>query len=148
MTSRKLSRNAPCPCGSGKKHKHCCWGKGFTWVKDEQGQIRREVPLSTEAVAMLEEQRQQFRQRFGRDPSPDDPVFFDTPPLEQIEHRLAEAMRQAGLNPAYLHAFEKTGLIVTEENEHLIPQKDLEEWYAAVAEYNAQHPPPPSPRRP
>lgn len=21
------SRNAPCPCGSGKKYKHCCWGK-------------------------------------------------------------------------------------------------------------------------
>ena len=20
-------RNAPCPCGSGKKHKHCCLGK-------------------------------------------------------------------------------------------------------------------------
>lgn len=20
----KISRNAPCPCGSGKKHKHCC----------------------------------------------------------------------------------------------------------------------------
>ena len=22
--SRKVSRNAPCPCGSGKKFKHCC----------------------------------------------------------------------------------------------------------------------------
>ena len=21
-----LGRNAPCPCGSGKKYKHCCWG--------------------------------------------------------------------------------------------------------------------------
>ena len=21
-----ISRNAPCPCGSGKKHKHCCEG--------------------------------------------------------------------------------------------------------------------------
>ena len=21
-------RNDPCPCGSGKKHKHCCLGKG------------------------------------------------------------------------------------------------------------------------
>jgi hypothetical protein len=27
MTRKKLSRNAPCPCGSGKKFKHCCWGK-------------------------------------------------------------------------------------------------------------------------
>jgi uncharacterized protein YecA (UPF0149 family) len=22
--SPKISRNAPCPCGSGKKYKHCC----------------------------------------------------------------------------------------------------------------------------
>jgi hypothetical protein len=26
-TSPKVGRNAPCPCGSGKKHKRCCWGK-------------------------------------------------------------------------------------------------------------------------
>ena len=24
----KISRNAPCPCGSGKKYKNCCWLKG------------------------------------------------------------------------------------------------------------------------
>ena len=24
----KVGRNDPCPCGSGKKHKKCCWGKG------------------------------------------------------------------------------------------------------------------------
>ena len=27
-TSNKIPRNAPCPCGSGKKYKHCC-GKGL-----------------------------------------------------------------------------------------------------------------------
>ena len=34
MPRKKLSRNAPCPCGSGKKYKHCCWGKG---VEDDLG---------------------------------------------------------------------------------------------------------------
>jgi hypothetical protein len=24
MSRKNLSRNAPCPCGSGKKYKHCC----------------------------------------------------------------------------------------------------------------------------
>jgi hypothetical protein len=28
MARKKGSRNAPCPCGSGRKYKHCCWGKG------------------------------------------------------------------------------------------------------------------------
>ena len=23
-TSKKVGRNDPCPCGSGKKYKHCC----------------------------------------------------------------------------------------------------------------------------
>jgi len=27
MSRKNLSRNAPCPCGSGKKYKHCCYGK-------------------------------------------------------------------------------------------------------------------------
>ena len=27
MARRKLSRNAPCPCGSGKKYKQCCYRK-------------------------------------------------------------------------------------------------------------------------
>lgn len=26
-TAPKISRNDPCPCGSGKKYKHCCLGK-------------------------------------------------------------------------------------------------------------------------
>jgi len=25
LTSSKLGRNDPCPCGSGKKYKKCCW---------------------------------------------------------------------------------------------------------------------------
>ena len=26
-SSPKVGRNEPCPCGSGKKYKHCCYGK-------------------------------------------------------------------------------------------------------------------------
>ncbi len=26
VRSNKVGRNAPCPCGSGKKYKHCCGG--------------------------------------------------------------------------------------------------------------------------
>ncbi len=29
MPHKKPSRNALCPCGSGKKYKHCCWSKGI-----------------------------------------------------------------------------------------------------------------------
>jgi hypothetical protein len=29
MARERLGRNDPCPCGSGKKYKHCCYGKAF-----------------------------------------------------------------------------------------------------------------------
>jgi hypothetical protein len=143
MTQRRSSRNAPCPCGSGKKYKHCCLSKGFDWVQDDQGQTARQVPLSAEMVALLDQQRQQFRQRFGRDPGPDDLLFQGAPPLEQVEHHLVQAMRQAGLDPALIHAFEQTGLLVSEDNRHLIPDNDLQAWDDAVADYRRRHPPQP-----
>ena len=39
---------------------------------------------------------------------------------------------------AIIYAFEKTGLLVTEENQHLLPEKDLAEWAAAIDEYESQ----------
>src|SRR3989442_623060 len=74
MAQHQYSRNAPCPCGSGKKYKHCCWGKGFTWAQDEQGHTFRDVPLPAETSSLLEQQQDKFRQHFGRDPGPEDPT--------------------------------------------------------------------------
>jgi hypothetical protein len=139
MTRKRISRNAPCPCGSGKKYKHCCHGKGFEYVEDEAGGVHRATPLSEEMKAVLEGQRQKFIEKYGREPGPDDPVFFDLPPPEHVEHEMVQAMRAAGLDPAYAYAYEKTGLLVTEQNQHLIPEKGLDEWDAALREYEARH---------
>ena len=38
-----------------------------------------------------------------------DNLFFDMPPVEHAEHFMVQAMRQAGLHPAIIYAFEKTG---------------------------------------
>jgi hypothetical protein len=48
MPHKKLSRNIPCPCGSGKVYGACCWGKGFEWVEDEAGTVLRSTPMSPE----------------------------------------------------------------------------------------------------
>jgi hypothetical protein len=140
MAGKKLSRNAPCPCGSGKKYKHCCLTKGFDWVEGEDGTIQKSVPLSAEAVAILQEQRRKFVETFGREPGPTDPVFFDVPPVEQIEFQTVQAMRKAGIDEAIIYAYEKTGgLLVTEQNRHLITDKDLAAWQAAIEEYEERH---------
>ena len=51
MSRKRLSRNDPCPCGSGKKYKHCCYGKG---VEDDlglgSGRQQPQYPIGTVAM--------------------------------------------------------------------------------------------------
>ena len=115
MPHKKLSRNAPCPCGSGRKYGACCWDKGFEWVQDERGTVYKSTPLSPEVQEVLQQFRQEFIAKHGREPGPDDLLFPDMPHPEQLEAMMVEDMKAAGLDPAFIYAFEKTGLLVTEK---------------------------------
>ena len=139
MSHKKLSRHAPCPCGSGKKYKHCCWDKGFEWVEDEDGTVYKSMPMSPDVREALEQLRQEFVATHGREPGPDDLLIPDLPHPEHVEAMMVEGMKAAGLDPAFIYAFEQTGLLVTEQNLHLISEKDLAEWDAAIEEYEAKH---------
>jgi hypothetical protein len=139
MARNRLPRNAPCPCGIGKKYKQCCSKKDFEYLVDEDGSVFKSIPMSDDMAQMLEQQRQRFVEQYGRDPGPEDRVFFDAPPLEHIEHEMVQAMKKAGIDPAKIYAFEKTGLIVAEDNQHLLSDADLAEWQAAIEEYRAKH---------
>lgn len=103
------------------------------------------APISPEVSAAFKEQREAFHRKFGRDPGPDDPVFFDpdadTPePLEMdpIRRLVVDAMVQAGTKPEVVYAFSKTGLIVTDMNQDNLSLEQLAEWDAAIAEYQEQ----------
>jgi hypothetical protein len=148
MSRKKLSRNAPCPCGSGKKYKHCCFRKDFDWVEDDDGNHFKSLPISSEMMKLLEEQRQLFVEEHGRQPGPNDLVFPDLPPFEHMEHEMVEIMKEAGLDPAIIYAIEKTGRLVTEENKHLLSDVELDEWNAAIEQYEAEHGSPEPPEFP
>lgn len=139
MSSKKISRNAPCPCGSGKKYKHCCYDKGFDFVEDDQGNVLRSVPMPPDMTEIFEKQRQKFIAKFGREPGPNDEIFFDMPPSEHLEHETVESMKRAGLDPAFIYAFEQTGLIVSEDNQDMLTEMQLADWHTAVGEYRAMH---------
>ena len=138
MTRKKFPQKARCPCGSGKEYRDCCYDKGFEYLVDEAGNVFKSIPISDELAAVIEEQKRKFIEKHGREPGPDDNLFFDMPPLEHVEHFMVQGMQQAGIDPAIIYAFEKTGLLVTEANEHLISDKDRAEWEAAVLEYRAK----------
>src|SRR5438445_10299962 len=52
MSRKQISRNASCPCGSGKKYKHCCYGKGFEedLLPDSRRQEPPKYPIGTVAL--------------------------------------------------------------------------------------------------
>jgi hypothetical protein len=51
MSSKKVSRNDPCPCGSGKKYKHCCYGKEGENAPDlRTARQKRQHPIGTVAM--------------------------------------------------------------------------------------------------
>src|SRR5262245_49251581 len=102
MSRNELSRNAPCPCGSGKKYKHCCYNKGFEWQQDEAGSVFKSIPMNDAMTDLLEQQRQKFIAKYGREPGTNDPVFFDLPPVEQIELQKVQEMKKAGMDPAII----------------------------------------------
>ena len=82
--TKRVGRNEPCPCGSGKKYKKCCIGKAFDYVEDDDGHVFRSIPMSNELVDLFKEQEQRFIEKFGRKPGPKDKVFFDAPHVEHM----------------------------------------------------------------
>jgi hypothetical protein len=98
--------------------------------------------MNAETAAIIENQIQKFREKFGREPGPKDPIFFDpdsfTPQpyrLGQFQSETEKAMSEAGIRPEVIYAYRKTGLVVTEENYKKLPADARAEWEEAVKEY-------------
>ena len=101
----------------------------------------KNVPLTPVTKKILAEQLEAFRKKFGREPGPDDPIFFDpekevpTPISEEtLNSAFREAAKATGLDPVLVYAFEKTGLIVTEDNLNVFTKQQLAEWNEAIEE--------------
>ncbi len=60
--------------------------------------------------------------------------------VAKIRASTMDAMRAAGVPPAVIYAYGRTGLIVAKENRHLMSAADLDEWEDAIAEYDELHP--------
>jgi hypothetical protein len=101
----------------------------------------RKVHLPPDTVALLDNQREMFRAKFGREPAPSDPIFFDpdadTPKeLPPLDPNVMEAVAvEAGVRPEVAFAVAKTGVFLMEKNEHLYSDEDKADFLAAIEEY-------------
>jgi hypothetical protein len=136
MKDKKYPRNNPCPCGSGAKYKHCCIYKKFKYVIRANGEVGRRVPLPKEASSALKQLRQAFIDKHGREPNPEDSIF-DPEDVARAHGDLVDAMRKIGIDEAIIYAYDKTGILLTEQNMSVTPTSHIQEFEAAVEEYRA-----------
>ncbi|MFD3379974.1 MULTISPECIES: hypothetical protein [unclassified Streptomyces] len=97
------------------------------WNADGSSEIRisTDTPQGQELKEALESQIDAFRDKFGREPAPDDPLFFnpdaDEPTritkkdFDDMLRRMAERAVEMGVDPEFLHAWREVGYVVTEE---------------------------------
>ncbi len=60
----KIGRNQPCPCGSGKKHKHCCLQAEQAARPTASAQAAPVVPTLKAEIAKLQQAAQQQEAKF------------------------------------------------------------------------------------
>ena len=117
-------------------------------MKHDPRQYRR-VRMNQQMIDIFDEQKERFRRKFGRDPGPKDPVFFnedtDEPQpmslqeMEELEQEILDFLGAINVPPEFLHAFKVTGRLVTEMNLHLLSDEEIQEWTDAVEEYQRLH---------
>jgi hypothetical protein len=107
----------------------------------------RRIPMNQQMIDILDEQKERFRQKFGRDPRPQDPVLFDDDydeprPLsaQKFQRILLDALKEANTRPEIIFAVEKTGFLVTEYNKYRLTPAEYQQWCDAIDEYRRLHP--------
>jgi hypothetical protein len=117
------------------------------WKRSHQAdQDESRIPINRETAEIIAQQKKLFREQFGREPGPDDPLFFDRSVVvpqflsdessDEIWKSLLQAAGDSGIDPAIVYAMNKTGRIVTETNVHFLTDAELQEWNDAVDEYH------------
>ncbi|NEC23601.1 hypothetical protein [Streptomyces parvus] len=114
------------------------------WNADGSSVVRWSVD-TPEGRAMsdgLKDQREWFREKFGREPGPDDPLFFDPDadepiPIteEYLNERISEFADRApemGIDPAFFHAWREVGYIVTAANRNMFTKAEILAYTRAV----------------
>ena len=119
----------------------------MAYFKRRKNLAHKTRSLNDEVTAALDEQKRRFREKFGRDAGPEDPIFFDpdadTPQpiskagLDEMTGQILSAAGKAAVRPELIYAMKKTGRIATESNQHLLTDEDLQEWQDAIEEYLA-----------
>ncbi|MGC0422235.1 hypothetical protein [Embleya sp. AB8] len=117
------------------------------WNADGSSVVRisTDSPHGQRLRAALEGQLVAFREKFGREPGPGDPVFFD-PDADQptgltkayfddMMLDMAERAIEMGIDPAFFHASREVGYVVTAENRSAFTTAEVLAFDRALARH-------------
>lgn len=117
------------------------------WNADGSSVVRfsTDTPRGQESKEGLQVQLDAFREKFGREPGPGDPLFFDpdadepTPltkaHFEEMILDMAERAVEMGIDPAFLHAWREVGYVVTEETRSMFTTAEVLAFNRALARH-------------
>lgn len=133
----KIKVNDPCPCDSGRKYKKCCKGKDIIWEQDSAGDFYRVFPVEGKLEEVVKQLDEEIYKHFERERLPDDPLMPHTLMFSDKDHerKMIEVMEKEGADPAFIYAYKKTGILLTDEMAARAPGSLVDEWDNAVDEY-------------
>lgn len=118
MSKKRISQNDACPCGSGKEYKDCCNRTRFERVEDEDGAVGKSIPMPDEPIEVFQHVQQAFIDTYGREPDVDELLDGVASVTQHVEILFTHDMTLAGLDDAFIYAFEKISVFVSEEYQH------------------------------
>lgn len=127
-----VRRNAPCPCGSGRKYKVCCG-------KPEPPLPTMANPYVTMRDSYTEEQmeaEQAFVKQWGFNPNPAQLMAYMEGAHEELEASILRGMKGIEADGKFFHAVKKLHRLITPKNQKLVSPEEAAEWEAAIAEYD------------
>jgi hypothetical protein len=110
----------------------------LTWAHVESGALGQIAGDKDRLAKLIDICKTQFREKFGRDPGPDDPVFphLQEQGIGKTISMIIEEMRETDISPKFRYAFSKTGLMVTEANVNSLSQQQRRDWRRACEEFD------------
>jgi tetratricopeptide (TPR) repeat protein len=135
----KTGRNDPCPCGSGKKYKQCCW------QKDQEAEHARFARTAAEAAAAAAAERRKIEAALDREAT-----FYEqqealkeasNAPIRLIKagklDEAEEAARQLLARYPEVHdGYDRLGMVYEARGDH----KQAADYYRKVLEFIHAHP--------
>jgi len=145
---KRVDRMMPCHATAGRLKlmaKRLAQRIGRRKRSHQVGEAEKIIPINHETAEIIAQQKKLFREQFGREPGPDDPLFFDPgvaalqflsdDSTDEIWKSLLQAAGDSGIDLAIVYAMNKTGRMVTEANLEFLTHSELQEWNDAVNEY-------------